>query len=177
MFLLNFLTEQLSRDSQESNGLLSAIQTKLRANETIKDKVRDFMHGLVMTMENIEEISMIICSTSKFEIFRYSDQDKYLQRSLSKAPSSAYLIQWAKYFLANSQLTDDRKKTLLDNYINCLKNNREHLTGVLMAIDEILNAFDQFNDHNRFRLDFTNRIIDLCFQQSISFDFISSFLP
>ena len=180
LFLLKFLKEYQLNNSDTTKNLLSATQVTIRASGALKDKMKDFMSSLVMNIQNMEEIWQITCSSSKFEILHYFDQEKYLQRSLLHVPSSAYLIKWAQYFLARTQLASDlemkRSKILLESYIDCLKKDQTHFIGVSKAIDAILGAFDQSAEHDRFRLIFIQRLIDLCFQQSISFDFSSSFL-
>ena len=180
MFLLNFLKENQPKHSNTANNPLLVAQVTIRASGALKEKMKDFMSSLVMNIQNMEEIWRIIHSSSKFEILHYFDQEKYLQRSLLHVPSSAYLIKWAQYFLARTQLASDlemkRSKILLESYIDCLKKDQTHFIGVSKAIDAILGAFDQSAEHDRFRLIFIQRLIDLCFQQSISFDFSSSFL-
>lgn len=170
MFLLKFFEQHQSEDWETTNYLLLVSQVSIRLSVELRKKVKGFMDKLVMTMQNMEEISLIVRSSSRLEIFSYFDQDKYLQQSLSNASSSAYLIKWAQCFLARSSLTSDpekkRSKMLLKNYIDHL--DKRYFIDVLQAIDEILKVFEQSNEHSRLRADFIDGIIQLCFKQSIS---------
>lgn len=170
--------EQIPKDSQVNNNAISTIHSTIRDSTVVRDKVKNFMNALVMTMENMEEIWFIICSPSKEKIFQSFDDEQYLQTSLSKAPSSAFLIKWAQCFLARSQLTNDleekRWKNLLKGYIDRLKKNQQHMTDVLRAIDQILDAFQESVDHQRLCSEFINRVVDLCFQLSMFFQIKSN---
>ena len=180
LLLLKFLEENQPIDFDASNDLLSATRMAIISSRALKCKINDFMNSLVMNMENIEDVWQITRSASKIKIFQYFDQDQYLQQSLLDPPSSDYMIKWAQYFLARSQSANDfdkeKSKLLLEGYINYLKRDQTHFTGVLKAIDKILGAFIQSSEHKPFRLTFIKRIIHLCFKQSISFDFISTCL-
>ena len=173
IFLTNFLELELLDESAAKKDLLSTVQVVIRYSEALKTKIRDYLNGLVMTTDNMEEIWLIMRSVSKWEIFNYFDQHTYLQRSLSNTCPSEYYIKWAQYFIAQSQLRNDLEKikckNLLKNYCDHLKKHPRQFSDVLLALDEILNAFDQSHDHAVFHLDFINRIVDLCFQQSIAF--------
>lgn len=176
IFFTNFLELELLDESPVTKDLLSTIQIVIRYSAALKSKIRDYLNGLVMTTDNMEEIWLILRSVSKWEIFNYFDQHTYLQRSLSDTHASEYYIQWARYFLAQSELTNDLEKikcrNLMKNYCDHLKKHSRQFFDVLLALDEILNAFDQ--SHDILRLDFINRMIDLCFQQSNSFNSTSN---
>lgn len=180
---MKFLEENQSRDVETSKDLVLATQLTFRRSEALKEKFKDFLSSLVMNMQNMKDIWRITCSSSKCEILNYFDscKYKYLQRSLLNAPSSDYMIQWAQYFLAKSQLTnhDEKKESqmLLGNYINRLKKSPTIFIDVLKKIDEILEAFEKSDEHVRFCSTFIHCLIDLCFEQSISFYIITVFLP
>ena len=179
IFLLRFLEQHLSEDSETTNGLLSTLLIIIRTNGAIKNKVADCINGTPITIENMEQIGLITRSTSKWEIFQYFNQETYLQGSLLKATPSAYLIKWAQCFLAKTQLTNDiekkKSKKLLEKYMDRLKNDQPSLVDVLRNIDEILNSFEDSVDHAWLRREFINRIICLCFGQGISRNIGSKF--
>ena len=171
LFLMKFLEENQSKDSDATKNLLSATQVAIRLCRALKEKIKEFMNSLVITIQNMEEVWQITRSSSKLEIFQYVDQEKYLHKSLLDQLSSAYLIKWAQYFLARTQLADDLEKKKSENlmkyYINCLEKNQMYFISVLKALDAILEVFDQSAEHDQLRLNFIDRIIHLCFQQSI----------
>ena len=143
------------------------MHSTIRYSTVVRDKVKNFMDRLVMTMENMENVWLIICSTSKWEIFQSFKAEQYLQNSLLKPPSSAFLIKWAQCFLARSYLANNvenkRWENLLKEYIDRLKKNQQHMTDVFKAIDEILDKFQEPVDRQRFSLAFINRVVELCF--------------
>lgn len=146
----------------------------------LRDRVRDFMNKSDMTTKNIEEVWATLNSSSKSHIFQHFDIGKYLEVSLLKSSSPAYLIKWPQCFLARSQLTDDlekrRTKRLLDRYIHCLKINPQYSKDVLKEIDQILDAFQDSIDHESLRLEFIDRIVGLCFEQGTFFEHQLNFL-
>lgn len=129
------------------------------------------MNGLVMSTENMENIWLVICSASRWEIFQSFNEDEYLRKSLSKASSSDFLIKWAQCFLARSYSVKDaekkRWKRLLKEYIDRLQ-NPQHMTDILRAIDEILDVFQESPDSQWHCSEFINNIVDLCFQSKLN---------
>lgn len=171
IFLLKFLEQQLSESSETTMGLLNTLLVTIRTNGMLKNRVADSINRSVMTIQNMEQIELIIHSSSKCGILQRFKQETYLEKTLVNTPSSAFLIKWPQYFLAKTQVTNQIEKIewkrLLKKYIDCLKTNQQSFFDVLKDMDQILHAFDDSVDHGSFGLEFTNRIIDLCFEQNI----------
>ena len=121
----------------------------------------------------MKDIQTIIRSSSNLDILKHFESHEYLKQSLPKVSSSSYYIKWGRYFLAESQLTDDDEKAKykkrLGSYVDALRNDDNHFTNVLQELDYILDAFDNKNGHDELRLLFINRMIDLCVEKGISF--------
>jgi hypothetical protein len=168
------LEQRLSDDHVVTQNFLSTVQSAIRTSRALKKKIKDYFDKVEMTIENMENIRVVICSIDQFEIFDHIDKYEYLGKSLSNTYTYDYYIKWFQCFLTNSQIMNDTEqkkcKKLLEFWINCLKNKYTNLIHVLMAIDKLLTPFDKSDDW--FCLYFIDRIIDLCFQQGISQNFL-----
>jgi hypothetical protein len=169
---------------REPSNETEIVHSALKTSGELKQKIKDYFDELEMTMENMDEIYLIISSISKIETLNYINKYEYLEKSLLNMYSSDHFIKWSQCFLTKSQLEDDieraRYKKLFQSWSDCLTNTYANFLHVLRAMDEILNSFDQSDDQNWARLYFINSIIDLCFQQGTLLKFIfnySDFLP
>ncbi len=171
-FLLDFLKEDLPDDPAATKHLLSTVQAAIRTSAALKNKIRDCFNKLGMTMENMEDLWLILCLISKSEILSYIDKYEYLENSLLDVYDPDYYVKWSECLLANTRITDDIEKKkcekLLKRYSDCLNENYMHFTHVLNAIDDILKGFNNPNDDDWFRLHFINCIVDLCFDRGMS---------
>jgi hypothetical protein len=164
---------------REPSNETEIVHSAIRTSSALKQKIKDYFNKLEMTMENMEEIWLIISSISKIQILNYIDVYEYLEKSLLNVYSSDYFIKWSQCFLTKSKLEDDieraRYKKLFKSWSDCLKNTYANFIHVLRTIDEIFNSFDQSNDQNWVRLYFIDGMINLCFEQGNFLKFIFNY--
>ena len=167
LFLLQFLDEDPSDGSEVTRHILSIVRLAIKTSAALKSKSEDCFESLDMTMENMEEIWLILCSIRKFECLSYIDKYKYLEKSLLNVYSADYYIEWSQWFLAKSQMKDGaEQEKLFDTWLDCLTNGENnYFSEVFRAIDRMLGAFTKTD---QFILHFIDGLIDFCFRQGIS---------
>ena len=167
LFLIKFLQSESLYESEAIKRLRSTIE----GDALLKDKVEKWFHSLkTVCIEDLEDISNILDSTSKCAFLSNIRKEEFLCNSLTKKQSYEYYIKWFKCFLAKSRIYDDSNheqcEKLFKTWIDCFKSDFSMFTSVLMAIDELLSDLESSVGKNRFHSYFIDGMIDLCFEQS-----------
>ena len=152
----------------------------MEAELSLKYRIQEFFNQLVVTMENLEDISNILGYKSKCTILDNVEKDTFLYNSLTKDNSHDYYIKWFKCFLTNNQIQDgnnpEQWKKLLRVWTRCFEDNISKLTEILMVIDELFDSFIGLTNNSWSHSYFIDEIIDLCFRSSINTHFVSSYI-
>ncbi len=162
--------EQKSSDNHPiTQHFLSTVQSAIRSSFELKQRIKSYFDNLKITMENMDEIWLVVCFIDKDVIL--SDVGKYelLRKSLMERTSSEYCIKWFQCFLAKSQVwsddDQDLRKRLFQDWANTAMDNYKNITYVLTATDNLLDAFDDSANKDEFLEYFINYLVDVCFKQ------------
>jgi len=169
LFLKDFLQEELLDQKETTKYLLSTVQSAIKNSNALKLEIKDYFDNFKITLENMDEIWLVVCSIHKSEILSYVDKYKFLHKSLMERTSSEHCIKWFQCFLAKNQVWIDSdqnlRKMLFEEWAKVVMDNYKNTTYVLTETDKLLDAFDDSPDNDWFRMHFIDYIVKLCFKQ------------
>ena len=174
LFLLEFLKQQPLDNRAVTEHFLSTVKSAVKNSHALKLKIKDYFDKLTIKFENMEKISIVLCSIDKYEMLCYLRKEEVFRKPFLTDDSTHYYIKWFQCFLAKDQLWNDNEQVLRSNLLQtwtdyCLKSH-EHSTDILATTDKLLDAVDNSVNNNSFRTFFINHIIDFCFEQG-NFEF------
>lgn len=175
-YLMNALEEKPPDEPLLTKQFVTMVQSAIKHSAALKSKIKEYFDKFKMNSENMEKMEFIIDSIDKYTMLGYINKFEYLKKSLQDLSTGPEYIQWFLCFLAKSQVGNSANRKeydeLLEYWIKPVNINYSDLRQVLRNLDVLLNALDQLDDCNQFRLHCINRIIDLCFKQSNFLDLI-----
>jgi hypothetical protein len=163
--------EQDPSDSHTvSKHLLSIVQSAIRKSWTLRQNIKDYFDKLKITLENMNEVCLVLSSIQKSEILSYICKTTVLQTSFTEDASTEYYVKWFQCFLAKSQLWNNternQRKKLFEDWAKYTMDKYANIIFVLSMIDNLLDAINDSVDNDWFRTYFINYVINLCFKQS-----------
>jgi len=163
-FLIQFTQSQSTCAHKNTKQLLNEIQRLIKMDNSLKYKIEVYFDKVEMHVENLEPIGDIIAL--KCAVLDRIKTDDLLRKSLKMINSHEYCIQWFKCFFAKDGHNYKQREEILKVWTKYFENDHSKFTKILMAIDELINAFQKSVDNDWLCLYFIDHIIHLCFNQS-----------
>ena len=164
-------------DHGNTKQLLNHIQHLIKIDNPLKYKIEEYFNKLEMHINNLKPIGEILCL--KHPILDRIKKDDLLRESLKMINSHEYCIEWFKCFFAKDGQNYKRREEILNVWTKYFENDHSKFTKILMAIDELINAFGQSVNNDWLCSYFIDHIIHLCFVQSkdyVSFLYLKKYL-
>lgn len=167
IYLIGFYQLVSNETDETSRNVLEMMSQIIQSSKELKIKIRDYLYGFKLTLDQFDNIQLILSSLSTVLILFYVKKNELLislMKNIRGLHTFEFFEKWFYAFLNPNDKTEEINKKeyteLLTNWSENFYKRPEIFMKILNKLDEFLQAF-QANEYEEI---FRNQMILLVFR-------------